>query len=84
MAQTIFALATAAGRAAVAVIRISGPLARPALEGLTDRLPRPRFAGLRLGLGVHQIGHRLGLGQIQLAVVKGAPGELAGFGQAQA
>ncbi|HEX2115729.1 MAG TPA: tRNA uridine-5-carboxymethylaminomethyl(34) synthesis GTPase MnmE [Alphaproteobacteria bacterium] len=42
--DTIFAPATAAGRAGVAVIRISGPRAGEALTELTGRLPQPRVA----------------------------------------
>lgn len=45
--KTIFALATAAGRAAVAVIRISGPGARVAIETIAGRIPAPRYAALR-------------------------------------
>jgi hypothetical protein len=41
-------------------------------------------AGGRLGAGVDQVGHRLGLGQVELVVEEGALGELAGLGQAQA
>lgn len=45
MSDTIFALATAAGRGAVAVIRLSGPAAGSAIESLTGRsLPQPRAA----------------------------------------
>jgi tRNA modification GTPase len=47
MSDTILALATAPGRAAVAVIRISGPEAGRALRALAGRLPRPRRAALR-------------------------------------
>lgn len=47
MTDTIFAPATAAGRAAVAVVRISGPETRPILKALAGRLPGPRTAGLR-------------------------------------
>ncbi len=48
MTDTIFALATAPGRAAVAVIRLSGPASREAVEELTRRPgPRPREAALR-------------------------------------
>jgi tRNA modification GTPase len=47
MRDTIFALATAPGRAAVAVIRISGPDAGAALRALAGRLPRPRRATTR-------------------------------------
>ena len=46
MADTIFALATSAGRAAVAIIRISGPCARTALEALAGACPVPRRATL--------------------------------------
>ncbi len=43
--DTIFALATGAGRAGVAVIRLSGPLAGRTLERLTAKPPpAPRFA----------------------------------------
>lgn len=48
MDDTIFALASAAGRAGVAVWRISGPRAGVALAALTGRkLPAPRQAALR-------------------------------------
>lgn len=48
MPDTVFALATAPGTAAIAVIRLSGPSARSALERLTDRpVPAPRVASLR-------------------------------------
>ena len=47
MTATIFALATAPGRAGVAVVRISGPDAGTALTSLTgQQLPRPREASL--------------------------------------
>lgn len=43
--DTIVALATGAGRAGVAVIRLSGPAAGPTLSALTARdLPKPRMA----------------------------------------
>ncbi|GAB3123152.1 tRNA uridine-5-carboxymethylaminomethyl(34) synthesis GTPase MnmE [Novispirillum itersonii] len=42
--ETIFALATAPGRAGVAVIRISGPQAGAALTALCGRVPVPRQA----------------------------------------
>lgn len=45
--DTIFALATGAGRAAVAVVRLSGPGAGAALAALAGPLPRPRHASLR-------------------------------------
>lgn len=47
MDDTIFALATARGKAGVAVLRLSGPDAVPAAEGLCGPLPPPRRAGLR-------------------------------------
>lgn len=45
--ETIFALATARGKAGVAVIRISGPRAKAGAEALCGALPVPRQAGLR-------------------------------------
>lgn len=45
--DTIFALASARGRAGVAVIRISGPYAFAALARLTSPVPKPRIATLR-------------------------------------
>ena len=47
MRDTIFAPATAPGRAAIAVIRISGPEAGSALRALAGRLPAPRQASMR-------------------------------------
>ena len=47
MRDNIFALATAAGRAAVAVIRLSGPDASTALTALAGKLPEPRLVTLR-------------------------------------
>lgn len=47
MTDTIFAPATAAGRAAVAVIRVSGPRAGEAVTRLAGLLPEPRHASLR-------------------------------------
>lgn len=47
MADTIFALATAAGRAAVAVVRISGPDTLRVVQALAGRAPAPRMAALR-------------------------------------
>ena len=44
---------------------------------------RKRLAALRLGLGVDQIGEALGRGQVELAVVEGPAGELAGLGRPQ-
>lgn len=45
--DTIYATATARGRAGLAVVRISGPDALAAAEALCPRLPEPRVAGLR-------------------------------------
>jgi tRNA modification GTPase len=45
--DTIFALASGAGRAAIAVIRLSGPASSTVLSVLVGRLPRPRMASLR-------------------------------------
>jgi len=47
MRDTIFALATAPGRSAVAILRLSGDRSRDALLRLTGRLPPPRRATLR-------------------------------------
>src|SRR6185295_15148394 len=44
---TIFALSSGRPPAAIAVVRISGPFARNALEALTPKLPEPRRAALR-------------------------------------
>lgn len=46
--DTIFALASARGRAGVAVIRISGPLAWDAVRDLAGTVPEPRLASLRV------------------------------------
>lgn len=45
--DTIFALASARGKAGVAVIRLSGPAAHVAAAALCGSLPEPRRAGLR-------------------------------------
>lgn len=45
--ETIYAVATAAGRAGVAVIRVSGPDAERSAERLAGALPEPRMLGLR-------------------------------------
>jgi tRNA modification GTPase len=45
--ETIFALASGAGRAAVAVLRLSGPGTAAAVAALAGRLPTPRLASLR-------------------------------------
>ena len=47
MIDTIFALATAPGRAAVAVMRLSGPDAGTVLDALMGRRSKPRVATLR-------------------------------------
>lgn len=45
--DTIFALASGAGRAAIAVMRLSGPGAQVVTEALCGPLPPPRVASLR-------------------------------------
>jgi len=47
MSDTIFALASAPGKAGVAVIRVSGPGAAAALRDLAGSVPAPRFASRR-------------------------------------
>jgi tRNA modification GTPase len=47
MNATIFALATAPGRSAVAVVRVSGPETRAAVEAIAGEGVRPRRASLR-------------------------------------
>lgn len=47
MTDTIYAAATAAGRAAVAVVRLSGSGTGAAVRAVAGRLPRPRYASLR-------------------------------------
>jgi tRNA modification GTPase len=46
--RTIFAVATAFGRAAVAIVRISGPRAGVAFKALAGPLPKPRYAAYRI------------------------------------
>jgi len=46
--DTIYALATAQGRAGVAVVRVSGPAAFDACKSLCGDVPAPRFAALRV------------------------------------
>ncbi|GLV24007.1 tRNA uridine-5-carboxymethylaminomethyl(34) synthesis GTPase MnmE [Sphingobium sp. Cam5-1] len=48
MADTIFALSSGAPPAGIGVIRISGPAAAAALQGLAGQLPEPRRARLAL------------------------------------
>jgi len=45
--DTIFALATARGKAGVAIVRISGPEAWAALGKLVGKIPEPRLASVR-------------------------------------
>ena len=45
--RTIFALASGLGKAAIAVIRISGPDSAQTIETLVGQLPRPRQASFR-------------------------------------
>lgn len=45
--DTIFALASAPGKAGVSIVRISGPAAWSAVRTMTGELPEPRKAGLR-------------------------------------
>jgi tRNA modification GTPase len=52
--DAIFALATAAGRAAVAVVRLSGPGTGEALTALAGKLPLPRRASVRALKGIDQ------------------------------
>ncbi len=47
MTDTIFAPATAAGRAAVAVVRVSGPATLSVVQALTGKPPKPRLAAVR-------------------------------------
>ena len=42
--DTIYAPATAAGRAAIAIIRLSGPGSAPAVQALAGKLTPPRVA----------------------------------------
>lgn len=73
--STIYALATAPGRAGVAVIRLSGPAAPAALEALTGKpLPPPRHAVRRVFLDPHS-GEPLDDG---LALVFPAPASFTG------
>ncbi|KEO61041.1 tRNA uridine-5-carboxymethylaminomethyl(34) synthesis GTPase MnmE [Thioclava indica] len=58
--DTIFALATARGKAGIAVIRISGPQAFAAASALAGDLPQSRVAGLRkLRLGADELDEAL-------------------------
>ena len=55
--DTIFALASGAGRSAVAIVRLSGPGSRFALETIAGTCPAPRQAVLRKLR--HPVSHRL-------------------------
>lgn len=44
--DTIFAVASGAGRAAIAVLRLSGPAARNIVESVAGKLPNPRAVAL--------------------------------------
>jgi tRNA modification GTPase len=46
--RTIFAVSSGAGRAAISVIRVSGPAAAEIIQRLAGAVPRPRAAALRL------------------------------------
>jgi tRNA modification GTPase len=60
LADTIFALASAPGRAGVAVVRVSGPDAGRAIAALAGPLPEPRQAAVRrLAAGGREIDHAL-------------------------
>jgi tRNA modification GTPase len=50
-ADTIFAVASGAGQAAIAVMRLSGPGSRAMLAALCDRVPPPRRASFRRLIG---------------------------------
>src|ERR1700730_11261592 len=45
--DTIFAIASGAGRAAIAVLRLSGPAARTIVKSLAGKLPEPGAAALK-------------------------------------
>ncbi len=45
--STIYALSSAAGRAGVSVIRISGPKTKHCVQALCQKLPKPRYASLQ-------------------------------------
>ena len=60
MNPSIFALASHPGRAGVAVVRVSGPLAGDSLRALAGALPQPRHGTLRrLAFGDSEIDHAL-------------------------
>lgn len=72
--DTIFALSSGAGRAAVSVIRVSGPACGPVLCSLIGRMPRPRELALRVVRHPHT-GEQL---DKALAVWLPAPGSFTG------
>ncbi|HWU56813.1 MAG TPA: tRNA uridine-5-carboxymethylaminomethyl(34) synthesis GTPase MnmE [Rhizomicrobium sp.] len=60
MNSSIFALASHPGRAGVAVVRVSGPLAAGSIRALGGALPQPRRGSLRrLAFGGAEIDHAL-------------------------
>lgn len=71
--DTIFALASAAGRAGVAMVRVSGPVAGSVLAGLSGDLPPPRTASLRTLRGSD--------GEIDRALVLWFPGPASFTGE---
>lgn len=78
--DTIFALASGPGRAAIAVIRLSGPSCRAVLDGLLDgRLPAPRHASAR---HLHDPGSGEVLDQALVLWLPG-PGTFTGEDQAE-
>ncbi len=44
--ETIFAIASGTSRAAIAVLRLSGPATRLIVKGMISKLPEPRVATL--------------------------------------
>jgi tRNA modification GTPase len=59
--DTIFAPATAPGRAAVAVVRLSGPGTKAALTALAGPAPRPRTVSIRTIIGTDGVAIDQGL-----------------------
>jgi tRNA modification GTPase len=74
-ADTIFALSSAAGRAGVAVVRLSGPHAGAALESVCGTRPEPRRAVLR------SISDPLTMTQIDRGLVLWLPGPASFTGE---
>lgn len=73
--STIFALSSAPGRAGIAVFRLSGPAAAPALAALAGGLPVPRRASLR------RLAAPAGGGEIDRALVLWLPGPASFTGE---